>query len=653
MAIDFGLRRFREYALANPRLTVITDHKPLEAVFAETRVGSVRIERIKLRHQDLQYKVKWRAGKENPADYFSRQAVPWQTQGQEIKSETEEDAKLTFMLLASHFNAAIGEQEIRLAYDTDEDLIILKSAIQIQTPPTTENTKKYRHMFRELTITATGLIMRAERLLLPNKLTERAMIIAHGDAHLGATRMTTRMSASLWFPNMAEEIRHFVESCHQCQLITIDYTKTPLTSPRTPAQSWMSVSLDHFGPIAGQYVLVVTDDLSKYPVARFISSTNARVNIAALDEIYAMFGYPKTHRTDNGAPFSAYEFKLWSEKHNIRHITTPPRHPRANPAECFMKSIKKALMAAIMIKKSLPETLTGLLRDYRDTPNIETGKTPAAIMFRHQYRTDIQTPSDDQENAEDNKMIEEIRKKIDQGKAKRNENFNSKTRTEFQYWEKGQRVLVKDFNKTRKMQPNYINTPFQITDIIGSKITLRPEGSGRTLIRHESDIKRYFERTPNKNIKDVGRYGPEVKDKQKRTQVPEDPGIYITIESEQPGQRHLHTARQSNRSRPANEREITEQTETTVTSKSSDAIKRAPARPQALTITEPARNTALIRDIIRPSTPENVIPTQPRGFTPEPPPIPPKTGLTTERRNLPRERKQPERYGEEAKQTKK
>ena len=59
LAIDFGLRRFRYYIAGGPKVTVITDHKPLESIFKNIRSGSIRTERIKLRHQDLDYKVKW------------------------------------------------------------------------------------------------------------------------------------------------------------------------------------------------------------------------------------------------------------------------------------------------------------------------------------------------------------------------------------------------------------------------------------------------------------------------------------------------------------------------------------------------------------------------------------------------------------------
>ena len=56
LAIDFALRRFRSYLVGSPNDTVIiTDHSPLMNVFHGKRSDSIRTERIKLRHQDIDF----------------------------------------------------------------------------------------------------------------------------------------------------------------------------------------------------------------------------------------------------------------------------------------------------------------------------------------------------------------------------------------------------------------------------------------------------------------------------------------------------------------------------------------------------------------------------------------------------------------------
>lgn len=65
---DFGLRRFRQYLIGNSTVKVHSDHKPLTAIFQNTRQGSVRIKRIKLRHQHITNRVYHLRGTANPAD---------------------------------------------------------------------------------------------------------------------------------------------------------------------------------------------------------------------------------------------------------------------------------------------------------------------------------------------------------------------------------------------------------------------------------------------------------------------------------------------------------------------------------------------------------------------------------------------------------
>eukprot|EP00112_Aurelia_sp_Birch-Aquarium-sp1_P021838 Seg5974.1 transcript_id=Seg5974.1/GoldUCD/mRNA.D3Y31 product="Retrovirus-related Pol polyprotein from transposon 17.6" protein_id=Seg5974.1/GoldUCD/D3Y31 len=98
LAVDFGLRRFRYFSAVGPEMKVITDHKPLVSIFSNARKGSVRTDRIKLRHQDIKYKVIWKEGKVNPADYLSRHATPFCNISRDQQKETNEFKKTVWFL---------------------------------------------------------------------------------------------------------------------------------------------------------------------------------------------------------------------------------------------------------------------------------------------------------------------------------------------------------------------------------------------------------------------------------------------------------------------------------------------------------------------------------------------------------------------------
>lgn len=58
------------------RIKIFKDHKQLVSIFKNARTGSIRIEGIKLKHQDITFKVQYQRGSENPADFWSRHAEP-------------------------------------------------------------------------------------------------------------------------------------------------------------------------------------------------------------------------------------------------------------------------------------------------------------------------------------------------------------------------------------------------------------------------------------------------------------------------------------------------------------------------------------------------------------------------------------------------
>ena len=77
-----------------------------------------------------------------------------------------------------------------------------------------------------------------------------------------------------------------------------------------PCTPWSRVSADFCGPFpTGEYLLVVIDDHSRYPVVEIIRSASARTVIPVFDKIFSLFGIPEELKTDNGPPFQSLEFK--------------------------------------------------------------------------------------------------------------------------------------------------------------------------------------------------------------------------------------------------------------------------------------------------------------------------------------------------------
>ena len=172
LAIDFGLRRFRLYVVGAPEInTVVTDYKPLISIFANTRTGSTRTDRIKLRHQDINYKVIWKNGKDNPADYLSWHATTLSQIPHSWKLETSEFEKTVWFLQYGPYTESISMQ--RIIEDTDKDPTLTRLKQQIQKgfiPKSLKDLTPFRKIFVELSISDVGLILKGDKIILPENL---------------------------------------------------------------------------------------------------------------------------------------------------------------------------------------------------------------------------------------------------------------------------------------------------------------------------------------------------------------------------------------------------------------------------------------------------------------------------------------------------
>ncbi|XP_014783245.1 uncharacterized protein K02A2.6-like [Octopus bimaculoides] len=113
--------------------------------------------------------------------------------------------------------------------------------------------------------------------------------------------------------------------------------------PKTDS-TWSSLHVDFAGPLNGSYYIIVVDSYSKWPEVCKCSRPTTSVTIDFLEELFARYGVPDTIVSDNGTQFTAKEFKRFCKSVQMKHVLTPPYHPRSNGlAERFVDTFKRAL----------------------------------------------------------------------------------------------------------------------------------------------------------------------------------------------------------------------------------------------------------------------------------------------------------------------
>ena len=117
-AIDFALQHFRNYIVGAPHVETITDHKPLCPIFNTHRQGSIRTDRIKLRHQDINYQLIYQKGKLNQ----SHHRKPLELIPETEQKRTKDLNNLLYTLHTTPFIESIGVTSIAKA--TKEDPVL-------------------------------------------------------------------------------------------------------------------------------------------------------------------------------------------------------------------------------------------------------------------------------------------------------------------------------------------------------------------------------------------------------------------------------------------------------------------------------------------------------------------------------------------------
>ena len=250
--------------------------------------------------------------------------------------------------------------------------------------------QRFQNVLPELTITANGIILKGEKIVLPNSLQDAAIRLAHRGAHPGQSGLERRLRYHFFSHNMGKKIEDFVKACNHCSMFVDKKTKEPIKPHRVPEKCWDTVSVDLFGPMpTSKHVVVVQDLASRFPAAKLVTSTKADKVLPALSEIYATYGNPEVQISDNGPPFNSAQMHHFAANKSIKLQMAPPLHPSSNPVETFMRPLGKAMKIAHQTGSPEREALESALNSYRHTPHPATGIPPAAMMFRDGQRYDL------------------------------------------------------------------------------------------------------------------------------------------------------------------------------------------------------------------------------------------------------------------------
>ena len=272
----------------------------------------------------------------------------------------------------------------------------------------------------------------AWKLVLPRESRAKAISESHvlpQAGHLGVDKTCHRLKNQYRWPNMLRDVITFIRHCDICQRCKVEQTRPAgLMGRRVIEEPWTSIAADIMGPItrskAGfSYILVIQDLFTKWiEVVPLRRATGARISTALEDLIICRWGTPRVLLTDNGTEFVNKNIRDLVQRTGMRHNTTPPYHPQANPVERVNRVLKMMLRAFIDDDQGQWDVHLHEFRfAYNSAHHVALLSTPAfanfgreplpAISTRRELEGDLEIiPREPQEWIERMKRLETLRK---------------------------------------------------------------------------------------------------------------------------------------------------------------------------------------------------------------------------------------------------
>ena len=289
--------------LYGEKFTITTDHRPLLEIVKSLKPAMARIERWHLCLMPYRYSLICQPGKNdlNPADYLSSHSY------HKPEKDNIAEAYISFVV-QNTIPKLITPKEGKRA--TEEDSLLQKVKAAVSNGRWKDSQLSNFSPFKEELFVINGLILQGHRFVIPYKLKQRTIDIAH-HSHQGIVKIKQLIRENVWFPGIDKLVEETVHSCIPCQALNPKHThREAIRSTPVPATPWTEIFVDFVGPFSsGEYLLVAIDNYSRFPEVEILPSLSVNLVIPRFNMIFPRQRYPTIVKTDNGPPFQGQDFK--------------------------------------------------------------------------------------------------------------------------------------------------------------------------------------------------------------------------------------------------------------------------------------------------------------------------------------------------------
>ena len=484
LAIVHACKEWRHY-LYGKKFTVQTDHKSITHFKTQQHMSPRQI-RWSEYLQQFDYTIEYKAGNENVvADALSRRHDHETSNNlntlNQVNIEMKQDTELNTL--------------IRQAYELEPELKMIIEDLS-------QRTNNEQHRNTEYTLTENGLILKGNRIVIPNSESIRTSILAacHDDkssAHPGITKTIDLVSRDFYWKHLHRHVKEYVSTCIPCQR-NKPSNQTPLGLLQpipTPEQRFHTWTMDMITQLprtkqGHDAIVVFVEKFIK--LAHYIPTTTditaPRLATLFIDNIVRLHGLPSNIISDRDPRFTSLFWKsLWKQLGTQLSMSTA-FHPQSDgQTERQNRTLEQSLRAYTDYKQDdWDEHLSLIELAHNNSIQASTGYTPMFLNTGQHPRMPIHNAlgKDTLINDTATTLIENLYDTLEQAHrnikmAQSNQaKYANEHRREFEQWKVGQQVMLSTTNlkhagRAPKLCGNWIG-PLTIKRVL-SKVTYELE----------------------------------------------------------------------------------------------------------------------------------------------------------------------------------
>ena len=181
------------------------------------------------------------------------------------------------------------------------------------------------------------------RVYVPNnKELKEEILREHYDpadvGHPGQHRMQELIKRTYWWPGLKEDVKKYIQGCVKCQQNKVQYQRKagelhPLKISEGP---WQDISIDMIGPLPSSNgmnaIVVIVDRFTKIIRLKATTTNISLEGIAKVyrDEIWKIYGVPKTILSDRGPQFASKFMEDFTKVLGTKRKLSMAYHPQTN-----------------------------------------------------------------------------------------------------------------------------------------------------------------------------------------------------------------------------------------------------------------------------------------------------------------------------------